>query len=44
LAKCEARGLPSNGESREFSLWSMRKKNRKADKWEDFGWIGGVGG
>ncbi len=33
LAECEARELANNGESREFSLWSMRKKNRKVDKW-----------
>jgi len=34
LAECEAKELPSDGESVELSLWSRRKKNNKADKWE----------
>jgi hypothetical protein len=42
--ECEARELPSNGESREFLLWSKRKKNRNANKWGNFGWICGGGG
>jgi hypothetical protein len=44
LVECEARELPSNGESVEVSLWNRGKKNKKVDKWGDFGWIWGGGG
>jgi len=33
LAECEAKELPSDGESVELSLWNRRKNNSKADKW-----------
>jgi len=33
-AKFEARELPSDGEPKELSLWSKKKKNTKANKWE----------
>jgi hypothetical protein len=34
LANCVARELPSKARPAEISLWSERKMNNKADKWE----------